>query len=171
MAKGPNTTTAPTGQIAPFGLRMLPDLKERIEQSAKGSGRSMNAEIVARLQQSFEAPAGSPAELGATRALLKVLAIWLKSDMLSNLKEKSPLAREARRAMLEVVGAIAQGDGSIREQLTEVTEIAISLVAVAMEDKPTNAPSEDIARLTEFARAKLLHWQTETPQEKGRRKA
>ena len=54
MAKAPNTTTAPTGQIAPFGLRMLPELKERLEVAAKATGRSMNAEIVARLQQSFD---------------------------------------------------------------------------------------------------------------------
>lgn len=57
MAKSPNTTTAPTGQIAPFGLRMLPELKEQIESAAKASGRSMNAEIVARLQASFESQA------------------------------------------------------------------------------------------------------------------
>lgn len=54
MAKSPNRTTAPTGQIAPFGLRMLPELREQIEAAAKASGRSMNAEIVARLQQTFE---------------------------------------------------------------------------------------------------------------------
>lgn len=54
MAKSPNTTTAPTGNIAPFGLRMLPALKERLEAAAKASGRSMNAEVVARLQDSFD---------------------------------------------------------------------------------------------------------------------
>lgn len=59
MKKSPNTTTAPTGQIAPFGLRLLPDLREKIEAAAKESGRSMNAEIVARLQVSFE-PASLP---------------------------------------------------------------------------------------------------------------
>jgi hypothetical protein len=54
MAKAPKTTTAPTGQIAPFGLRMLPELKERIENAARESGRSMNAEVVARLEKSFD---------------------------------------------------------------------------------------------------------------------
>ncbi len=43
------TTTAPTGQIAPLGLRMLPQMRERIEQAARESGRSLNAEIVHRL--------------------------------------------------------------------------------------------------------------------------
>lgn len=32
---------------------MLPELKEKIEQAARESGRSMNAEIVARLEASF----------------------------------------------------------------------------------------------------------------------
>lgn len=68
MAKAPKTTTAPTGQIAPFGLRMLPDLKEKIEQAARESGRSMNAEIVARLEESFSDTAG------VDNALLHMLA-------------------------------------------------------------------------------------------------
>lgn len=55
MKRTPNTTTAPTGQIAPFGLRLLPELREKIESAAKESGRSMNAEISARLAESFEA--------------------------------------------------------------------------------------------------------------------
>lgn len=40
--------------IAPFGVRMPSDLKQKIENSAKKSGRSMNAEIVHRLEQSFK---------------------------------------------------------------------------------------------------------------------
>lgn len=36
--------------INPFALRMPPDLRAQIEVAAKASGRSMNAEIVARLQ-------------------------------------------------------------------------------------------------------------------------
>ncbi|MGO7575925.1 Arc family DNA-binding protein [Rhizobium ruizarguesonis] len=40
--------------IAPFGLRMQADLKERIKKEAEQNNRSMNAEIVARLEASFE---------------------------------------------------------------------------------------------------------------------
>lgn len=54
MAKTPKTTTAPTGNIAPFGLRMLPELRAKVEESAKESGRSMNAEIVARVESSYK---------------------------------------------------------------------------------------------------------------------
>ncbi|TDX88473.1 Arc-like DNA binding dprotein [Neorhizobium sp. R1-B] len=41
------------GSIAPFGLRMLPELKQRVEAAAQENNRSMNAEIVARLEASF----------------------------------------------------------------------------------------------------------------------
>ena len=54
MARTPKTTTAPTGSIAPFGLRMLPALRAKVEESAKESGRSMNAEVVARLEASYK---------------------------------------------------------------------------------------------------------------------
>ncbi len=43
--------------IAPFGLRMQPELKQQIEEQAMASGRSLNAEIVWRLEQSLKADA------------------------------------------------------------------------------------------------------------------
>ena len=43
--------------IAPFGLRMPPELKQQIEEQAMASGRSLNAEIVWRLEQSLRADA------------------------------------------------------------------------------------------------------------------
>lgn len=41
-------------QVPPYGLRLPPDLKERVQEAAKAANRSMNAEIVARLGASFE---------------------------------------------------------------------------------------------------------------------
>ncbi|WP_442904854.1 Arc family DNA-binding protein [Hafnia sp.] len=40
--------------IAPFGLRMPEELKEKIAERAKNNGRSMNAEIVQILQDAVE---------------------------------------------------------------------------------------------------------------------
>ncbi|WP_081827833.1 Arc family DNA-binding protein [Kozakia baliensis] len=37
-----------------FKMRLSPELKERIAEAAKKNGRSMNAEVVHRLQNSFE---------------------------------------------------------------------------------------------------------------------
>lgn len=39
--------------INPFGLRMQPDLKAKVEEAAARNHRSLNAEIVARLEDSF----------------------------------------------------------------------------------------------------------------------
>lgn len=52
MAKKTETRPA-TASINPFGLRMQPELRERLEASAGLSGRSLNAEIVQRLEASF----------------------------------------------------------------------------------------------------------------------
>ncbi|HEL3212201.1 TPA: Arc family DNA-binding protein [Stenotrophomonas maltophilia] len=53
MAKKTETRSS-TAHINPFGLRMQPELRERLEAAAATEGRSLNAEIVARLEESFE---------------------------------------------------------------------------------------------------------------------
>lgn len=50
----PKSTRAPTSNIAPFGLRMQPDLRFKLEGAAAAAGRSLNAEIVSRLERSFD---------------------------------------------------------------------------------------------------------------------
>lgn len=40
--------------IAPFGVRMPPDLKKRLEISAKKNSRSLNAEVVFWLQKAMD---------------------------------------------------------------------------------------------------------------------
>ncbi|KQX40893.1 MULTISPECIES: Arc family DNA-binding protein [unclassified Ensifer] len=49
--------------VPPFGLRMLPELKDRIAAAAAENGRSMNAEIVARLQATLEQDWDTPIEI------------------------------------------------------------------------------------------------------------
>jgi predicted HicB family RNase H-like nuclease len=39
-------------KIAPFGLRLPPELKEWLQQQALKNHRSLNAELLARLEQS-----------------------------------------------------------------------------------------------------------------------
>lgn len=42
--------------IAPFGLRMQPELRDKLEKLAKGKPKwSLNSEIVKRLEESLEA--------------------------------------------------------------------------------------------------------------------
>lgn len=50
MEKSPK----PVASIPPFGLRMQPALKSSLEESAKANARSLNAEIVSRLEESLQ---------------------------------------------------------------------------------------------------------------------
>ncbi|GEM_PF-4904365 len=63
--------------IVPFGLRMPPDLKARVEKAAQDNGRSMNAEVVQRLEYSFtpwkERPWEERMVIDVDRAMLKLL--------------------------------------------------------------------------------------------------
>lgn len=52
MSKKTETRPA-TGHINPFGLRMQPELRAKLEEAANFRGRSLNAEIVQRLEDSF----------------------------------------------------------------------------------------------------------------------
>lgn len=49
----PSNPDTRIASIAPFGLRMHPELKQQIEAQARANGRSLNAEIVWRLEQSL----------------------------------------------------------------------------------------------------------------------
>ncbi|MBU0592456.1 MAG: Arc family DNA-binding protein [Gammaproteobacteria bacterium] len=40
--------------IAPFGVRMPAELKDRLDREAKINGRSLNSEVVSRLQKSLD---------------------------------------------------------------------------------------------------------------------
>jgi hypothetical protein len=54
-----------------YNLRLPQELKDKIAESAKELNRSMNADIVARLEQSFEKPITSEHEVNDLRELLK----------------------------------------------------------------------------------------------------
>lgn len=49
-----------TSEDIQTNLRLPADLKERLKQAADTSNRSMNAEVVARLEESFTAGAAGP---------------------------------------------------------------------------------------------------------------
>ncbi|QOF76081.1 Arc family DNA-binding protein [Variovorax sp. 38R] len=110
MAKAPNTTTAPTGQLPPFGLRMLPELKERIETAARESGRSMNAEIVARLQESL-----NPGELESSDMARTVQRLQTELDDRSADMQK---LRELLRLTKNMFGLL---QGKMRESRAQLS--------------------------------------------------
>lgn len=57
-----------------FALRLPDGMRDRIKAAADKSGRSMNAEMVARLEASFAArPDKETTELNAMKAIIEVL--------------------------------------------------------------------------------------------------
>lgn len=63
-------------EIAPFGLRMPAELKERIDREAKANGRSMNTEIISRLWASFE-----PKQTGHLQAMSPAAPSYGESEL------------------------------------------------------------------------------------------
>lgn len=47
------------GNLAPFGLRLPPDLKDWVAREAKANRRSMNSEILLRLEESRRVSGGA----------------------------------------------------------------------------------------------------------------
>ena len=73
-----------TREINPFGLRMPVEVRELVKREAKLNGRSLNAEIVARLRASVDPPRSR----SGSRPAAQARDIWVLTD--------------AERAMLNV---------------------------------------------------------------------
>lgn len=52
-------------------LRVPPELKNKIEESAEKNNRSQSAEMVARLEQSFESPVHHETEMYLMKTIIK----------------------------------------------------------------------------------------------------
>ena len=68
-----------TRDIAPFGVRMPADLKARVQAAAEKNNRSMNAEIVARLENSFLGLNIDVNDDVGARYMAKVLSFMIES--------------------------------------------------------------------------------------------
>ncbi|OHC94155.1 MAG: hypothetical protein A3H25_18230 [Sphingomonadales bacterium RIFCSPLOWO2_12_FULL_63_15] len=63
------STREKIANIVPFGLRMQPDLKQKVQSAADANGRSLNAEIVHRLETSLRDDAEDRSKLAKSRIL------------------------------------------------------------------------------------------------------
>ena len=74
--------------IPPFGLRMQSGLKRRLEEAAKANGRSLNSEIVARLEQSLAIPLPSSDQDERLAKLEKVVIAILADERLDTVANR-----------------------------------------------------------------------------------
>ncbi|WP_033053995.1 Arc family DNA-binding protein [Sinorhizobium meliloti] len=96
--------------IAPFGLRMQADLKERIKAAAERNGRSMNSEIVATLENAY--PAFSKEFLEELSFLDQIDEIAAKLERVR--AEAEEIAR-AREEVKKVDRAISKADDLLKK--------------------------------------------------------
>lgn len=89
---------------------MLPEMREKIEEAAKEAGRSMNAEIVARLQQSFEG-GGNAAEayekLAIAGFVMKLLQNLIQDEVIKRDVATMLKYLDADKAQEDPIAAIA----------------------------------------------------------------
>lgn len=67
--------------IAPFGVRMPAELKAELEEKAQQNGRSLNAEVVARLSSSLRNEVNREKELDALADSVEKLARSLEEAL------------------------------------------------------------------------------------------
>lgn len=101
----------PMRNINPFGLRLQPHLRSKLEDAAEANKRSLNAEISARLEESFLADAPVSAELVSAYQARRIAAAARKS-----------IAAQVRKLIVKRINeAIRQGLVEIDIDLTRFT--------------------------------------------------
>lgn len=85
-------------RIAPFGLRIPPDLKDRIQAAASAANRSMNAEIIATLEDVYP----EPSDIAKLTSKIKTLTYRLETaaDAQERSKVKAALKATFQEAAL-----------------------------------------------------------------------
>ncbi len=115
MAKPKKAMRAQVGTRAQVGLRIHEHLRERVEKAAKDSGRSLNAEILERLEQSFQTEErfGGPGLVDLAESITTLMSItgqraafYETSEIMSasrwlNMPFPYDQAKEAANAILE----------------------------------------------------------------------
>lgn len=77
-----------------YNLRLPQELKDKIAESAKELNRSMNADIVARLEESFEQKSFNKLDEVPLEELLAVVMKKLEKNSLSLTREEIARAKE-----------------------------------------------------------------------------
>lgn len=132
-------TNAPQDDWHKTGLRLPKELHHQLHEAAAASGRSYNAEIVARLEASFDAKTDS----GMTHKLIDQLERQeLTIATLTSLAHTLALTGGEKRDDL-VVAAILLKNIESRPDSLEDRERLISALAVALQkvEKPTSGTS------------------------------
>lgn len=114
-----------------FKLRMPEELKAQAENAAKASGRSLNSELVARIESSFLADGSADRLIPAAKA--KELALMARSGIPDEIR---------RRAIDAISRAVRLGHS---ETYVEISDLQIGV----------GMPDEEIDNILNIVRAEL----------------
>lgn len=127
MEKSPK----PISSIAPFGLRMQPTLKAALENSAKANARSLNAEIVDRLQRSVSEASHLDGGLGLIEGHEVLALLDRESHQAAQARLEARVSRiNLHRLSVALLGAIeliskeGQTDPSVAEKVASWEALA-----------------------------------------------
>lgn len=99
-------------RLAPYGLRIPPDLKARLEASAKASGRTLHAEIITALE--FLYPAPTPAD-DLRDQIDQVIEAWTEADSPDDLRDHIGTLINIRERLLDAIEETAERKARARE--------------------------------------------------------
>ena len=137
--------------INPFGLRLQPELKARLEEAANENKRSLNAEITARLEESFSAKPDTAAlegriagmELRAMATELSLSAAVLQ--LLQQLPKQDPAlegdVRSFSQEMLDRISAYGDVQARFDELLRKLPIKDAQGSTVSFEYRPATTPT------------------------------
>lgn len=98
-------------RIAPYGLRMPPELKARIEAAAQAHDRSLHTEIVAALEEKFPPPIPEKVEDRGARLLL-MLAKRIRDREPKRGSFRAVQAELYERTALELIAKVSEKSAS-----------------------------------------------------------
>lgn len=89
--------------LPPYSLRMTAELRSQLEKAASDGKRSLNAEIIARLERSFESDSiGGPRDAIDTLGFQSILVMMLMEELdLSSLTPAQQMAADGLRQISE----------------------------------------------------------------------
>ena len=88
-------------EIAPFGVRMPPELKARLQTEAKANGRSLNTEVVARLWASLQDKGSQMVRQPFPPAYISNELSALEQQMLTEFRKLAPEKQQALLALFK----------------------------------------------------------------------
>lgn len=146
-----------------FKLRLPASLKEALDQSAERAGRSLSAEIVHRLEQSFTAHSAAPgglglrAELAAKREINKATVEMLERsaarlDLMRNEDGAGPYPGQAAGKSVHEALRDTEDALVVYRSLVEAANLVLSEIAIA-----EAAGSEvDVEDIRQYAKDRAL---------------